>query len=96
MLKSSRAGVFRSHRQIGESILAGQEFGRIDGQPISAQLSCIIRGLLMPGTWVPAGTKLGLPIPGRREYCYTISDKARAIAGGVLEALLFLSRGMNR
>ena len=29
---------------------------------------------------------------GRVEYCYTISDKARAVGGGVLEAVLsFLS-----
>lgn len=94
VLKSSRAGVFRSHRQIGESILAGQEFGSLDGNPIAAAISGVIRGLLMSGTWVPAGTKLGDIDPrGRRDYCYTISDKARAIAGGVLEALLFLSRG---
>lgn len=97
VVKFPRAGVFHSTVQIGNGILAGQEFGRIDDEPILAPLGGIVRGLLMSGTWVPAGAKLGDIDPrGLQEYCYTISDKARAIAGGVLEALLCLGRGDGR
>jgi xanthine dehydrogenase accessory factor len=38
---------------------------------------------------VTAGLKLGDVDPrGEESYCHTISDKARAVAGGVLEAIL--------
>lgn len=97
VVKFSQAGVFYSNIQIGDDILAGQEFGRIDDEPILAAVGGVVRGVLRSGIWVPAGTKLGDIDPrGRQEYCYTISDKARAIAGGVLEALLCLGRGDGR
>jgi xanthine dehydrogenase accessory factor len=46
----------------------------------------------MKNTGVRKGFKIGDIDPrGVKEYCYTISDKARAIAGGVLEAILMAS-----
>ncbi|TFG89585.1 MAG: biotin/lipoyl attachment, partial [Gemmatimonadales bacterium] len=58
---------------------------------IRAALDGVVRGLLRPGHEVPRGFKVGDIDPrGKREHCVTISDKARAIGGGVLEALLML------
>ena len=49
----------------------------------------MLRGLIRPGTAVTTGPKLGDIDPrGKREYCHTISDKARAIAGAALEGVL--------
>ena len=48
-----------------------------------------MRGILRDGLWVQERMKVGDIDPrGVREYCFTISEKARAIAGGVLEAIL--------
>lgn len=97
VLKANVAGTFTSPREIGDSIETGEEFGRIDSRPVIAPISGIIRGLLRSWTWVPPGTKLGDIDPrGVRHYCFTISEKARAIAGGALEALLHLSGGVGR
>lgn len=91
VLKSSAPGIFSSSLAIGDLVAKGDRFGAIDDSPIVAPISGIVRGLLMGGTRVEAGTKLGDIDPrGIREYCFTISEKARAIAGGVLEALLCL------
>lgn len=82
-------GVFESSRDIGDRVAAGDELGRVDGIPVIAGLAGILRGLIRPGTPVAEGVKLGdidpRATPG---YCATISDKARAIAGAVLEGVL--------
>lgn len=94
VLKAGKKGVFTTELEIGSLINAGDLFGRVDDQEVRAQISGIVRGLLRTGTYINAGTKLGDIDPrGEKEYCYTISDKARAIAGGVLEALLHLGGG---
>jgi xanthine dehydrogenase accessory factor len=58
---------------------------------IRAALDGVVRGLLRSGYEVSKGFKVGDIDPrGKREHCFTISDKARAVGGGVLEALLML------
>jgi hypothetical protein len=72
----------------------GEVIGLVAGQTVSAGLDGVLRGLIRPGTEVAKGVKLGDIDPrGRREYCDTISDKARSIAGAVLEAIM---RELNR
>ncbi len=83
------AGIFRSERKIGDRIRKGDTLGQIDGTPVQAQMDGILRSLLRPGTKVQEGLKLGDIDPrGERDYCYTISDKARAISGSVLESVM--------
>ncbi len=97
VLKNTTPGIFSSSLAIGDLVAKGDRFGEIDGSPIAAPLSGVVRGLLMGGAWVEAATKLGDIDPrGIREYCFTISEKARAIGGGVLEALLHLGGGVDR
>ena len=97
VIKVSRSGVFTSERRIGDFIGAGEIFGAIDGFPVTATIGGVIRGLLRSGTPVIARTKLGDIDPrGIRDYCFTISEKARAIGGGVLEALLRLGGGVGQ
>jgi len=89
VLRAPVAGVFETDRAIGERVEAGALIGRVAGEPVIAAVGGILRGLIRPGTEVAAGLKLGDIDPrGRREYCDTISDKARALGGAVLEALM--------
>ena len=90
VLKAPGDGVFSSELKIGDIISPGDLFGRVGDVEVKAVIPGIVRGLLMPGTIVQVGTKLGDIDPRYvQEYCDTISDKARSIAGGVLEALLY-------
>jgi xanthine dehydrogenase accessory factor len=89
VLRSPTAGVFESAREIGDPVREGEIVGHVSGNPVAARLSGVLRGLIRPGTAVVPGLKVGDIDPrGRPEYCETISDKARAIAGAVLEAVM--------
>ncbi|MDR3312065.1 MAG: EF2563 family selenium-dependent molybdenum hydroxylase system protein [Spirochaetaceae bacterium] len=59
------------------------------GEPVVAQIDGMVRGILPEGMPVQAGMKCGDVDPrGERAHCFTVSDKALAVAGGVLEAIL--------
>lgn len=89
VLRAPRAGVFFSQFAIGDAVRAGEVIGRVDDQPVSSIVEGILRGLIRSGTRVEAGLKIGDVDPrGRRDHCWTISDKARAIGGAVLEAVM--------
>ena len=89
VLRSPAAGVFSTPRRIGERVRSGEAVGAVAGAAVTVRLDGILRGLIRPGTPVTAGLKLGDVDPrGEESYCHTISDKARAVAGGVLEAIL--------
>lgn len=90
VLRSLNKGVFRPQKSIGERVSKGTVVAVVDDQPVIAEISGVIRGLLRDGVEVKKGMKVGDIDPrGKSEYCFTISDKARAIAGGVLEAILY-------
>jgi xanthine dehydrogenase accessory factor len=89
VLRAPATGVFSTRRRIGERVQSGEAVGSVAGVAVTARLNGILRGLIRPGTTVSAGLKLGDVDPrGDESYCHTISDKARAVAGGVLEAIL--------
>lgn len=89
VLRAPAAGTFDSPRAIGDSVRRNEVIGQVAGQPVTARLDGMLRGLIRPGTTVTAGLKLGDIDPrARREHCHTISDKARAIAGSALEAVM--------
>ncbi|MCC6611791.1 MAG: EF2563 family selenium-dependent molybdenum hydroxylase system protein [Burkholderiales bacterium] len=89
VLRAPAAGAFETDRAIGDLVRANDVVGHVAGHPVSAQIGGVLRGLIRAGTGVVPGLKLGDIDPrGRREYCHTISDKARAIAGAVLEAVM--------
>ena len=51
----------------------------------------VLRGVLDDGVRVKKGMKSGDVDPrGKAEYCTTVSDKALAVGGGVVEAVLYL------
>lgn len=83
-------GKFMSVRRIGDYVLAGETIAVIRGEhevSVPASISGIIRGLIRDGFAVTKGFKIADIDPRREELenCFTISDKARCIAGSVLE-----------
>jgi xanthine dehydrogenase accessory factor len=92
VLRAPRSGVFVGSRQIGEQVRAGEAVAEVDGEPVIASIDGVLRGLLADHRAVTEGMKVGDVDPrGIRDHCFTISDKALAIGGGVLEAV-FLPR----
>lgn len=90
LIKALAAGIFKPRKSIGQEVAKGQIVGESGGVPIEAQMSGMVRGMLKEGIFVKPGMKCGdIDARCRREHCFTISDKARAIGGGVLEAILF-------
>jgi xanthine dehydrogenase accessory factor len=89
VLRAPRDGIFRGGLEIGDLVEKGQVIAEVEGEPITAQFDGVLRGILHDGLRVTAGMKVGdLDPRGVREYCFLISDKARAVGGGVLEAVM--------
>lgn len=91
LLRAPCDGIFHPVLAIGDIVKAGQTVAMVDDQPVTAQINGIVRGLLQDNVPVKAGMKSGDIDPrGCYEHCFTVSDKARAVGGGVLEAILHL------
>ncbi len=89
VLRAAHAGLFTSKRHIGDRVESGAVVGFVDATPVVAAIGGVLRGLIRPGTQVTSGLKLGDVDPrAKQEHCHTISDKARAIAGAVLEGVM--------
>jgi xanthine dehydrogenase accessory factor len=82
------AGIFTSEMEIGDSVTAGQTVGRVGDRSVAAPIGGILRGLIRSGVKVARGDKLIEVDPvNDRAICFTIRDKVRVIANGVLEAI---------
>lgn len=93
VLRAPRTGHVKPHAAIGDPIEQGAVIATVEGEPIVAPFDGVLRGLIHESVEVWKDLKIGdLDPRGAREHCFTISDKALAIGGGVLEAIL--SRGI--
>lgn len=94
LIRASAPGRFLPCKEIGEMVQKGEKVAVAGETPVIASVSGLIRGMLYPGLEVEKGMKVGDIDPRGREVDWrTISDKARSVAGGVLEAVLhFLTR----
>lgn len=91
LLRAPCDGIFHPILAIGDIVKVGQTVAMVNDQPVTAQIDGIVRGLLQDNVPVKAGMKSGDIDPrGCYEHCFTVSDKARAVGGGVLEAILHL------
>lgn len=89
VLRAPAQGIFAAHAQIGDTIEPGQKIAEVAGQPINAPFKGILRGLIHPGLSVTRGLKIGdLDPRDDPRLCMLVSDKALAVGGGVLEAIL--------
>jgi xanthine dehydrogenase accessory factor len=93
VLRAPVGGAFQATAHIGAVVRAGDVVGFVDGSPVRAGIPGLVRGLVADGVVVVRGQKLGDVDPrGSGIDPGLVSDKARAIGGAVLEALL--SRGV--
>lgn len=90
LIKSPAAGEVCFTSAIGRPVKAGQSLGRVGSAEITATIDGVLRGALTNGLTVPEGFKIGDidPRPEAADFIHSPSDKARAVAGGVVEALL--------
>ena len=96
VLRAPADGIFVQKLEIGASVRTGDIAGTVNGVPMLCQIDGMLRGILPDGTPVTRGMKSGDVDPrGKREYCDLVSDKALAIGGGVLEAILSLTGALR-
>ncbi|MGC4019120.1 MAG: selenium-dependent molybdenum cofactor biosynthesis protein YqeB [Muricomes sp.] len=88
LIRASADGMIEPIVAIGDMVKKGQVVAITGNQEVYAQMNGVVRGMLQPGVEVWEGLKIG-DIDARCEvsHCFTISDKARSIGGGVLEAI---------
>lgn len=92
VLRSPCAGLVQRFAQIGDIVSQGDLIAKVNGQAVYAPLSGMVRGLINNELEVPDAFKIADIDPRGLEADFTtVSDKARAIAGSVLEAMLHLS-----
>lgn len=94
VLRAPDGGIFEQVLEIGDQVKMGDIAGYVNQNPMVCTLDGTLRGILPGGTAVHKGMKAG-DIDPRCEpsHCYTASDKALAVGGGVLEAILHLWEG---
>lgn len=89
VLRAPRDGIVQATRRIGDNVRRGEKIAQVNGVQVTASFDGILRGLAHDGLAVRAGVKIGDVDPrANRAHCFTISDKALAVGGGVLEAVL--------
>jgi len=89
VMHSPCEGVFRSCRKIGDIVNAGDIVGYVGETPVKTKIAGKLRGILSDGLYVPVHFKLADVDPrGEQTDHTTVSDKARTIAGGVLEVVM--------
>ena len=91
VIYSPAEGFFSPLCQIGDMVKSGDILGTVGGEKILAPISGIIRGLIHPSVKITVGLKMADIDPrGEKAHCFSISDKALAVGGGVLEAVFYL------
>lgn len=90
VIHAPAAGIIRNRAKIGDLVEKGQMIAMVGETPVTASLTGVLRGIIRDGYEVYGGMKIADidPRKEQKKNCNTISDKARCIAGSVLEILL--------
>ncbi|ACD51477.1 UNVERIFIED_ORG: molybdenum hydroxylase [Clostridium botulinum] len=92
IIRATTDGKILPVSKIGDYVKKGDIVAYVNETPVLAKLDGIVRGMLQKDVSVFKGMKSGDIDPRcEKNHCFTISDKARSIGGGVLEAILYLS-----
>jgi xanthine dehydrogenase accessory factor len=89
VIRSPADGILTVNCSICDIVKAGDNIGHVAGENVYAEIAGVIRGLIRSDCKVTQGMKIG-DIDPRADVqkCFSISDKARSVGGGVLEAIL--------
>lgn len=89
IVRAPKAGIFHPVHEISDEVKAGEVVAYVDDEPVKCLIGGILRGILPEGSKVHTGMKSGDVDPRcKPDHCLCASDKALAVGGGVLEALL--------
>ncbi len=97
VLRAPEEGIVTGRAQIGDVVEEGETVAVISDQySVISPFRGVVRGLIHDGLHVPKGMKIGDVDPrGDPSACYLVSDKALAVGGGVLEAILSFGTMVN-
>lgn len=92
VIYAENEGILKIVRDIGSIVKKDEIIAYIDGVPVRASLTGLIRGMIREGSFVKKGLKISDIDPREEQLknCWTISDKARTISGGAAEAIFYL------
>lgn len=97
VLKSPKDGTLRILRDIGSTVEKGDTVAVVEGTEVKTSISGVVRGMIRDGYQVHENMKIADVDPRAVvESCFSISDKARSVGGGVLEAILCLENKSKR
>lgn len=97
VLRAPANGILQTYFEIGEAVPMGAVIAEVNDEPVQAQFTGLLRGLLKSGLKVERGMKIGDLDPRMDSRLYKqVSDKALAVGGGVLEAILSQKQLRNR
>ncbi|MCF0110971.1 MAG: EF2563 family selenium-dependent molybdenum hydroxylase system protein [Erysipelotrichaceae bacterium] len=94
VIHAAYKGILHNVCAIGDIVRQGTCIATIESDgisyPVEAAIDGVLRGLIREGYPVTKGFKIADidPRSSEQQNCFTISDKARCIAGGVLEAVM--------
>ncbi len=89
VLRAPADGHIEAQVPLGSLVRQGEIIATVGGAPLRAPFDGALRGLIHDGIHVQAGVKIGDLDPRcETAYCREVSDKALAVGGGVLEAVL--------
>ncbi|MCT4509636.1 MAG: selenium-dependent molybdenum cofactor biosynthesis protein YqeB [Tepidibacter sp.] len=93
VLRAPCNGIIKNLSDIGDNIKKNQIIAYVENKPVKASIDGVLRGMIMNNSEVKEGLKIADIDPrGIKKYCFTISDKARSVSGGVLEAILYMKK----
>lgn len=94
LVRAPDDGLMVPRAEIGDLVEAGQVLGFVNDKPVLARIGGVLRGLIHPTVPVRTGMKIGDIDPRAvRSHCFSISDKALSVGGGVLEAVFAVALG---
>lgn len=89
VLRAPEDGIWKADSEIGRMVDPGGRIGEVGGIAVQARIKGVLRGMIHPEISVVKGMKIGDIDPrGNVQHCFTISEKALAVGGGVLEGIL--------
>ncbi len=89
VVRAPATGIFAAAVFLNDRVKAGDTLGTVDNKVVKAQIDGHVRGLIRDGIFVKTGVKIGDIEPREQVNNDLVSDKSLAIAGAVLEAVLF-------
>lgn len=93
VIYANSEGRFEPEKEIGDYVNSGDIIGSIGKEKLQAPIAGVIRGLIHDSIYITNGLKMADIDPrGEKNHCFTISDKALSVAGGVLEAVFHLAK----